>query len=299
MSRFLRFIVTNSLAGRPEMLKESVIGVHVFDREVGYDSKADPVVRTEARRLRRKLLEYAQNHPEDALWIDLPIGGYVPGFRVRAAGAGPAKVEEVPERPRNRAPLVVIVALPVVLLLAGGAWLLSHRTPSYAAIHVRPFTTAPGYQRAPDFSPDGDLIAYSWSGPDGGVKEIWIQSVAGGPPRQLTHGKLNAYRPSWSPDGRHIAFVQRDDQDHMSICTVDVSGANQRVVAQVISTETTTGRVDWSPDGKYLVTSDRDTPTSPNRIILITLATGGRRKVTAPAASGPAITTRSSLPMDS
>jgi hypothetical protein len=55
MRRFLRFIVEQSLAGELDMLKESVIGVHVFDRDPSYDPKSDPVVRTEARRRRAKL----------------------------------------------------------------------------------------------------------------------------------------------------------------------------------------------------------------------------------------------------
>ena len=83
MSSFLRFVVNQTLAGKSEMLKESVIGVHVFARDPSYDPKTDPVVRGEARRLRAKLLDYSHNHADDPLWIDLPKGGYVPEFHWR------------------------------------------------------------------------------------------------------------------------------------------------------------------------------------------------------------------------
>src|SRR6516165_3920843 len=79
LSGFLRFIVERHLDGRSQELKESVIGIEVFGREPSYDTKADPVVRTEARRLRTRLTEYYKGPGAgDTLVIELPKGGYVP-----------------------------------------------------------------------------------------------------------------------------------------------------------------------------------------------------------------------------
>jgi len=55
---FLRYAVERTLAGDREGLKESVIGTEVYGRQPGYDPKTDPIVRTEARRLRTRLEEY-------------------------------------------------------------------------------------------------------------------------------------------------------------------------------------------------------------------------------------------------
>jgi hypothetical protein len=57
-SRFLQFVVERHLEGRDLELKESVIGIEVFGRQPDYNPKADPIVRTEARRLRVRLTEY-------------------------------------------------------------------------------------------------------------------------------------------------------------------------------------------------------------------------------------------------
>src|ERR1700760_3683718 len=79
LSGFLRFVIERHLEGRTQELKESVIGVEVFGREPGYDTKADPVVRTEARRLRTRLREYYNGSGAgDTIVIDLPKGRYVP-----------------------------------------------------------------------------------------------------------------------------------------------------------------------------------------------------------------------------
>jgi len=56
MQRFLTFVVEAKLSGKTssENLKESVIGMAIFDRDADYDPKNDPAVRVEARRLRKQ-----------------------------------------------------------------------------------------------------------------------------------------------------------------------------------------------------------------------------------------------------
>ena len=82
--RFLRFAVSEALSGRDGGSKERLIGIEVFGRPSDYDAGADPVVRVEARRLRRKLEEYyGGDGREDPLEIRLPKGGYIPTFESR------------------------------------------------------------------------------------------------------------------------------------------------------------------------------------------------------------------------
>jgi tetratricopeptide (TPR) repeat protein len=89
MSRFLRFVVDQHLAGRTDELKESVIAVEVFGRSPGFNPKRDPIVRTEAARLRARLSEYYWEHVQaDSLIIELPKGGYAPIFRQPEAPLG-------------------------------------------------------------------------------------------------------------------------------------------------------------------------------------------------------------------
>src|SRR5690348_6889189 len=86
LSRFLRFVVDRHLEDRDLELKESVIGVEVFGRNPGYNPQHDPIVRTEARRLRARLDEYYQSAGSDvAVVIELPKGGYRPVVRLVAA----------------------------------------------------------------------------------------------------------------------------------------------------------------------------------------------------------------------
>jgi len=88
VARFLSYVVDSALDGRTADLKESSIGVAVFDRAPSYDPKSDPIVRVEARRLRGKLDQYYTGEgKEDPVFITVPKGGYAPVFMDRAGDA--------------------------------------------------------------------------------------------------------------------------------------------------------------------------------------------------------------------
>src|ERR1700730_2593646 len=81
----LTYIVEQTLLGNASELKERTIGVEAFGREPVYDVNLDPVVRTTAAEVRKRLSQYYYN-PDHAgeLVIELPLGSYVPSFRERA-----------------------------------------------------------------------------------------------------------------------------------------------------------------------------------------------------------------------
>ncbi|MDO8834169.1 MAG: tetratricopeptide repeat protein [Vicinamibacterales bacterium] len=96
LRRFLRLVVTDTLAGRGDRLKEYVLGVEALDRPSSFDPRADPVVRVEARRLRAKLADYYDGDGRgEPIVIDLPKGSYVATFHRRA----PASAVAMPPTP--------------------------------------------------------------------------------------------------------------------------------------------------------------------------------------------------------
>jgi TolB-like protein len=82
---FLRYVVEATLEGRARCLKEVVIGLDVFGRDLdGYDPRRDSIVRVEARRLRKKLQRYYEVEGDrDAVELRLNAGSYVPQFGLR------------------------------------------------------------------------------------------------------------------------------------------------------------------------------------------------------------------------
>ncbi len=126
---FLRFVVERSLEGQEARLKERAIGVEVFGREPDYDTNLDPVVRSSACEVRKRVAQYYHEPGHEAeIRIELHSGSYVPEFRFPAAPAVPisqperasavAPVSHWRPRPRMTA---VLLATPALLLLLVGA----------------------------------------------------------------------------------------------------------------------------------------------------------------------------------
>ena len=99
--------------------------------------------------------------------------------------------------------------------------------------------------------------------PDIPALEIYVMDADGGNPRNLTNNPSSDYAPSWSPDGKRIAFVSNRD-GHVDangwltseIYVMDTDGGNPQNLTNHPARDSSPS---WSPDGKRIVfTSDRD-----------------------------------------
>jgi len=92
LSRFLRFIVIETLEGRGGRLNQFAIAVEVFDRDETFDPTVDAIVRVEAGRLRSKLMEfYSDSQDAEAVQIALPKRTYVVTFDFKSGVAAETK----------------------------------------------------------------------------------------------------------------------------------------------------------------------------------------------------------------
>jgi serine/threonine protein kinase/Tol biopolymer transport system component len=143
--------------------------------------------------------------------------------------------------------------------------------PSLRAV---PITSYSGAQGAPSFSPDGNQIAFPWTGDQGKVTHIYVKIIGNDTPLRLTSSSLPDESPAWAPDGKSIAFVRRAGAVD-AICQVSPIGGPERRIAEVVAGPSP--RITWSHDGKWLVTSGRQAPETPSRILVISAATGDVR----------------------
>jgi TolB protein len=87
-----------------------------------------------------------------------------------------------------------------------------------------------GYAVSPSWSPNGQLLAFSWNrkygpGDPGGV-DIHVIDIASKNYIQITHESGSNDYPSWAPDGRHIVF-ERTIGKHSDIWTMLADGTQQ------------------------------------------------------------------------
>jgi TolB protein len=84
-----------------------------------------------------------------------------------------------------------------------------------------------GYLIDPAWSPNGQMIAFSWRRPDGNF-DIYIMEPTSREIRQITRDSGKNERPSWAPDGRHIVFEStRNGERQIWTMLADGSQAHQ------------------------------------------------------------------------
>ncbi len=106
---------------------------------------------------------------------------------------------------------------------------------------------------SPQISPDGSQIVFSRGfvdiPKDQNASNLWVIDVKGERLRQLTEGTWRDSAPTWSPDGKRIAFLS----DRSGSTQIHVMWADTRETAQLTRTERAPGGLKWSPDGKLLL----------------------------------------------
>ena len=284
LRRFLSFIVEQSLAGQGHSLKESVLAHELYGKGTDFDGGTDPVVRVDARRLRDKLRESYQGR-SDPVVISLPKGSYVPVFDANSVSpthtARPVVLPEpkqTPSVPNPRRARIALGALAVVaaVIAVALAWRALVR-PASTPAQLFPLASYPGVEGAPALSPDGNLVAFAWSGDaEGGQTDIYVKAVESEALRRLTQTPDSETSPAWSPDGHSIAFIR----DGHGVFTMSQLGGAER---QVSATGT---HVAWAGDSKSVLIRDGERNTGPFGIYQVFLDTLERRRLTqAPSAT--------------
>jgi Tol biopolymer transport system component len=137
----------------------------------------------------------------------------------------------------------------------------------------------------PTFSPDGNQVAFSWLKPGEASTDIYVQQVGSSNPLRLTDDPANDWSPSWSPDGKSIAFVRWSDSATSLLVMPPLPGAPKKVTDLVVryarGPAYTGTNLTWSPDSKWIVVTDIS-PDEPTRLslVLVSVETGERTRLT-------------------
>ena len=241
MQRFLTFVVEGALTGtgQAEDLKESVVGIAVFDRAPDYDLKTDPVVRVEARRLRDKLDEYYDGPgKEDKIRIKLPKGSYAPFWTWQGEPvlAAPVFVVEEPVPRPARGRLIPYMAASsatfalLLILFAYSDWgerFGWRRHDAGAIAGIRSLAVLPFRNLSAD--PKQDYLI------SGLTDEIITELAKSKTLTVISRTSTDCYRGST----KHLPEIARElHVDAVVEGTVESSGARVRVTAKLIRAST-------------------------------------------------------------
>jgi TolB protein len=122
-------------------------------------------------------------------------------------------------------------------------------------------TTPPGAAPATRFGPDGASLTgrIAFSAGAANREDIFAVDADGTGLRRLTTGPAADVDPSWSPDGRRVAFCRQEgDGSTAEIYVMNADGSGQR---NLTNNSVPDWGPAWSPDGKLIAFgSERDGP---------------------------------------
>ena len=141
-----------------------------------------------------------------------------------------------------------------------------HR-PSY---QLKPFDPEPTEPKqvmgivSPALSPDGKRVVFE------ALNQLWLMDI-GGKPKALTNDSFYKEDPSWSPDGKRLAYSSdKAGFENLYVLNLDTN-EEKRVIPSSEMAEVSSA---WSPDGKMLAFQDQAGAT-----YVLDLDSGKQRKV--------------------
>ena len=143
-----------------------------------------------------------------------------------------------------------------------------------------PFTSFPGQEAEPAFSPDGEQVVFTWDGASGGAADIYVKQPGEETPLQLTDTPEYEWSPAWSPDGQRIAFVRATEGGTHAVVVVPAIGGGERTLVELEDREVS--GLAWSPDGTTLALSAQAVAAEPFSLFLLSTETLDLRRLTEP-----------------
>jgi Tol biopolymer transport system component len=175
-----------------------------------------------------------------------------------------------------------VVAGAVLVVASGlvGWWMARSNKAAIATLSIAPLTTLHGLERGGALSPDGRLVAFTWTGEDQNW-DIYVKAVDSPDVRRLTTSPERDITPRWSPDGSQIAYtrMERDGTIERLRVMSALGGSDRAVSSLPILTASA-----WSADGRYVLAGAAPQPGSATAsgIYAFPLSGGEPRRLTAP-----------------
>jgi Tol biopolymer transport system component/DNA-binding winged helix-turn-helix (wHTH) protein len=166
----------------------------------------------------------------------------------------------------------------VVFLWKRNLLITKHETGEPSSnFHISPVTSASGLAFDLALSPDGREVVYTWLTPERKHADLYEILIGSDTPLRIAEDKGGLIRsPSWSPDGRVIAFSRCDGKEG-AIYIVPALGGTERRLTSVGCPYNAPFRLAWTPDGNQLLMIDHCSTTGPFGLVLFSLLTGEKK----------------------
>ncbi|HET6177869.1 MAG TPA: protein kinase [Candidatus Sulfotelmatobacter sp.] len=146
---------------------------------------------------------------------------------------------------------------------------------------LHPLTSLAGTVNSPTFSPDGNQIAFVWSGDSDLGGDLYVKAIGADKPLRLTNNPAFRLAAAWAPDGENIAISRVVGENDAGVYLIPVRGGPERQLSSTSSERWGGNNISWSPDGKQLAFTDHppESAVGTELLFLLSLDTLERKRV--------------------
>lgn len=129
-------------------------------------------------------------------------------------------------------------------------WLLE-----FASGATTRFTSDPGWEAFPTWSPDGSRIVFTSN--RSGVYDLFQKAANGAGPEELLYRSSEGKGPtSWSPDGKFLIYYSLGQPTHLRLLAV--AGSADRKPIPLVDAQFSSIMGRFSPDGRWILYSSNE-----------------------------------------
>lgn len=182
-------------------------------------------------------------------------------------------------RPHKYTRWVGVLSFVLMGLLFWGGHQLAKSPGTIQPLHAIPVTSYPGLELDPALSPDGSQLAFAARSPEAKRFNLFVKALEAELPLQLTATEADDVKPTWSPDGRRLAFT-RLEGGTCKVMLLPMPGGPAREL--VPCGEESHPTLSWSPSGASLIVADRPAKGQPYQLVEVDVKTHQQTVLTTP-----------------
>ena len=144
----------------------------------------------------------------------------------------------------------ILIVFALLLSAALIHWKNSRVAESSGSVRTVPFTSLPGQEVVPAFSPDGSQIAFAWKGDSDKGFDLYVKTIGSERMLRLTDHPSKWISAAWSPDGSQIAFARWLPPADSGIFVIPALGGSERKLARADFWYEPFMQISWLPDAR-------------------------------------------------